>query len=1426
MPDKNPRPNPYIGPRAFQTGETLYGRDVELRQLMDLLVAERVVLMHSPSGAGKTSLIRAGLVPLLSQQGFYVFPIVRVNQDVPDSLKSSSLNRYLYSAMASLESEESAAADDSSQSTAQDVLQDQFAGLSFAAYLDRLAQQRIPQSDDVGFAYREGTRQDEVIIFDQFEEILTISPADQESKQVFFDQISEALRDRHRWVLFAMREDYAAALAPYLRPIPTRLRNRFRLDLLTADEAMQAIRKPVEQVGAAFTSQAAERLVNDLRMVQEQRPDGSLVQMAGPYVEPVQLQVVCHRLWRNLDPDDVEITEEDIANVGDVNQSLAEYYAESLTAVAAETGASERKIREWFQNQLITEQGIRSQVIMGAESSEGLPNPVIQHLLDTHLVRAEKRRGVTWFELAHDRLVDPVLTNNQAWFEANLSLLQRQARLWEKENRPANLLLLGQDLANAETWAATHPDELEPIEVEFLETSRQAHEEEERAKAEQAFRLDAAQKLAEAEKQRAEEQTLAASRLRQRLWISIGLLVLAVGFGIIAWIFWTSSQAAAVKNAQLADTNATNAALAQAASTEAVGNAATAQINEERAQAASTQAVVAQKTAVFNEQEALAQKQIAEQQARRAQSGQLAALSAASFLNQPQSSLLLAVESLQVSRQSGEQPPIISLQNMYNALANAGGKVLPGAGDEIWSVDVSQDGRWVAAGGKGTQVYLWEVGEDFSSSKIHVLEGHTDSISGVRFIPGKPWLASASRDGTLRLWNLEALDQNGSPQILPGHTESIDTLAASSDGHWLASGGRDNRAILWDVSGLEAKQALTFDHRGDVTSLDFSPDGKFLASGSTDNQVIIWSLAPPTRLPVASLPHDDDVLTLAYNADGTRLASGSKDGVVMLWNLQDADPAASGVPLREHSNEVRAVAFSEDGNWLATSSIDNNVILYDLRSGSPPTRYFTLRGHFAGVGALDFTPDNQWLISGSIDDTMMLWNLGQSDPGKDPLTMRGHEGAVRDLRLASDGTRLLSGSVDGTVRMWDLRAPSVSANPVLLSGAEGQVQTVNFSPDGNFLVSAGKDNEAFLWDLTSADPVTHVTVLKGHTNDLSSALFSPDGHWLATAGGDQRVLVWDFQDRIFTQPHFTLAGHDGRVTALAFVPDSSLLLSSSRDETVRLWDLNLPDPGQAPVVLQGHSGDVLSLAVDPQGRFAASGDNQGDILVWDLASGSPQQQFTRLQTQQGAVQALQFSPDGKWLAAGIAGGEDCQSDCGPVLIWQVDSAGAHDPVELASHSKPVEAVSFSPDNQWLASASQDGSAHLYRLPPSTPLAAPYVLPSLGDRTVHTLAFTPDSRWLAMGSADNHVRLWNLAAATPNSEVIDLPGGREVWALGIDPGGKYLASGNRDRLVHLWDLNLADLINEACLTAGRNFTANENSALFPSEPDHKTCPQWP
>ncbi|MGH3925484.1 MAG: WD40 repeat domain-containing protein, partial [Pseudonocardiaceae bacterium] len=260
-----------------------------------------------------------------------------------------------------------------------------------------------------------------------------------------------------------------------LRLFPTHLRTTFRLDLLSTAAARIAIQGPAREARVDFTDAAAGRLVESLSRVRVRRPRG-MVDIPGPYVEPVQLQVVCERLWERPRADVMEITESDVQEVGDVDSALAGYYTEKVRLIAAETSTDERVIRAWFDRALIVEPGLRAQVLVGPLQRADGDDRVLRLLQEAHLIRAENRGSARWFELAHDRLIEPVQTSNVEWREANLQPFQRQAGLWQSEDRPDHLLLAGDALHQVVRWVEEHPGELTAAERQFLAASRARNE--------------------------------------------------------------------------------------------------------------------------------------------------------------------------------------------------------------------------------------------------------------------------------------------------------------------------------------------------------------------------------------------------------------------------------------------------------------------------------------------------------------------------------------------------------------------------------------------------------------------------------------------------------------------------------------------------------------------------------------------------------------------------------------------------------------------------------------------------------------------------------------------------------------------------------------------------------------------------------------
>lgn len=411
-PSTAARLTPYVGPQPYtrdnvKAGIELYGRDRDVDHIVDLLASRRIVQLYSPSGAGKTSLIHAKLIGALEDDNYHVLPVVRAGpeprREGTPFAELHEANRYVLSTLQCLES---------ALPAEQRTPPVQLAALDLPTWFDRF---EVPESKFP------------IIIFDQFEEILTADPTDRAAKEVFFAQLGTMLRNRERWALVAMREDFIAALDPYRNSIPTRLRETYRLDLLNEAAAFAAITEPAKHAGVPFSDEAARKVLDELRLTKVERPDGSTDTVMGEYVEPVQLQVVCLNLWQRLPVGVSEITVAHVRQFGDVNQALFAFYERTLAITSRTSHVSIGRLRAWFAEELVTSGGTRGLVYRGARETAHLPNKAVDKLEEQHLIRAESRAGGRWYELTHDRFVQPIQASNAAWDRRRLKTVGTSA---------------------------------------------------------------------------------------------------------------------------------------------------------------------------------------------------------------------------------------------------------------------------------------------------------------------------------------------------------------------------------------------------------------------------------------------------------------------------------------------------------------------------------------------------------------------------------------------------------------------------------------------------------------------------------------------------------------------------------------------------------------------------------------------------------------------------------------------------------------------------------------------------------------------------------------------------------------------------------------------------------------------------------------
>ncbi|MER7565410.1 WD40 repeat domain-containing protein [Streptomyces sp. NPDC097941] len=487
--------------------------------------------------------------------------------------------------------------------------------------------------------------------------------------------------------------------------------------------------------------------------------------------------------------------------------------------------------------------------------------------------------------------------------------------------------------------------------------------------------------------------------------------------------------------------------------------------------------------------------------------------------------------------------------------------VLTGAGAAVRSVAWSPDGRTLAAGGDDNTVRLWNTGDPRRPRAYgKVLKGHTGLVHSVAFSPDGTELATGSADDSVRLWDVSDPAHPGpvgSP--LTGHSGPVWSVAFSPDGRLLAAASADSTASLWNVSDpaypSQVGEPLA-GASGEMYALGFSPDGRTLATGSGDSKVRLWSI------PAGDLVGSSG----AFRRDGEVLATAGRDGRIRLWNVTDpARPVALGKPFTPVARDPDSqVFFSPDGRTLAVLTT-GRVHLWNVTDPAHPVPYgpaLVLRSRFMGPDALAFSPDGRTLATAYDSRSLQLWDV--TDPAHPvshgPIT--GHKGYIDGLAFSPDGRTLASGSADGTIRLWKVTDP---ARPALLrkplTGHTGPVNVLVFSPDGHTLASGGNDDVVRLWDVTDPAHAERTgEALTGHTEAVVSLTYSRDGSTLASGGNDNTVRLWDVADPSAAGPIGQSMSPSAKTGSfLSFSPDSRMLGISSGADTIRLWDLDVDD---------------------------------------------------------------------------------------------------------------------------------------------------------------------------------------------------------------------------------------------------------------------------
>ncbi|NJO17384.1 MAG: hypothetical protein HC877_17065 [Thioploca sp.] len=458
----------------------------------------------------------------------------------------------------------------------------------------------------------------------------------------------------------------------------------------------------------------------------------------------------------------------------------------------------------------------------------------------------------------------------------------------------------------------------------------------------------------------------------------------------------------------------------------------------------------------------------------------------------------------------------------------------------IRTMAISPDGTQLATAGDDKVVRLWQLP---TRQPLGVpLQGHTDTINSIAFSPNGKRLASASTDKTVRVWELPPATSAG--LSLQGHTAAVQQVIFNPFGTRLASTSQDNTLIIWEIDQETPMGHRLPGYNTAIQQIAFSPDGKRLAGASKDNTVILWDVERKQLIGTPWLGHEAAVHWLAFRPDNEHLISISEDSTLITWNLFPRQRLELTLP-RQFTG-INSVAFSPNGKWLAGASIDNTLVIWDIAQNQ--TIDSLPSGHTAEITSLAFSPNNRWLASASRDKTVRLWDMKQNVTVEPPLS--GHTEVINSIAFSPNGKWLASASDDKTIIIWDLATRTPVGQP--LQGHTAAVQSVTFNPSSRWLASGGWDGNIILWQVK--DQTQLGLPLQGHQDAVYSLAFSPNGKRLASASRDDTIRIWDIYKRtLIGQP---LRGHRKDVTSIAFGLNGRWLASGSWDETIQLWDVD------------------------------------------------------------------------------------------------------------------------------------------------------------------------------------------------------------------------------------------------------------------------------
>ncbi|SDR51307.1 WD40 repeat [Paraburkholderia fungorum] len=700
-------------------------------------------------------------------------------------------------------------------------------------------------------------------------------------------------------------------------------------------------------------------------------------------------------------------------------------------------------------------------------------------------------------------------------------------------------------------------------------------------------------------------------------------------------------------------------------------------------------------------------------------------------------------------------------------------KTLEGKQGQVYFAEFSRDGKRIVTSSDDNVARIWDAA---SGSQLTELRGHQDGIAFAGFSHDGTRVVTASLDNTARIW-----DTSTGKEIkrLTGHSSFVYSANFSPDGSKIVTASFDNTARIWDA--VDGHQIRVLPHDYIVESAAFSEDGKFVVTASDDNTALIWNIESGRKPTV--LGHRQMINSAGFSPDGSRVVTTSWDNTARIWN---AVTGVQTVELRGHQKPVNSAEFSRDGTHIITVSQDKTLRIWNAATGVELRDTIKIKDP---VHSAAFSQDGNLIVAAFEDKSVHVWNAATGEKIGQPVRSGS---TVNSVTFSPDGMRIVTASADAAARIWEV-ATGNEIGDAMKHGAP--IHTAVYSQDGRYIVTAS-DKGAHIWDATTREEIGDPIAPQDQFN---SAAFSPDGNYIVTASKNDTARIWD----VATRKEIGRAmKHQDAVNSAAFSRDGTQIVTASQDNTARIWDTSPQHEIGAPLK---HPARVRSAVFSPGGRYIVTTADRS-AYIWDAATG---REVGTPIVHSESINFAAFSKGAKYIVT--AAGKTA-------YVW--DTATKQEIGTPMQHGERISFAAFDPDGARIVTASDDGNVRIWDAATGHAIGAPMK----HEGKVHSAVFSPDGKLVVTASA-NTVRILVAATGQEVRRLKEHP--QPVTFAAFSPDGKHIVSASVDGIVRIWDADTGHPFKEIKGHEGAVQSAvfNSDGTRIVTASDDKTARVW-